>query len=86
MPKTKKPEPDAMAVNQDGQSLPMTPEEVRAHVFHIMKNPNGLGRIIALIIENGDDIAVPVFGPPSRETLEILKAAVRAYERTLRGH
>ncbi len=77
------PPPDAMAVNEDGTSLPMNPRQVQDHVSEILRNG---GEIMAVIVKRGDELAVPVFGPPSREILEILKVTVRAYERTLRGH
>jgi hypothetical protein len=73
-----------MAVDWEGKSLPMTGAEVRATVLRMID----AGDILAVIVQvppNGD-MAVQVFGPPSRELLDCLRQATKAYETALRGH
>lgn len=71
-----------MAVDMDGTPLAMSPEDVRAYVLRMVDE----GEIIAVIARHQDELAVQVFGPPSRKLLGILEDAVKAYRRVLRGH
>jgi hypothetical protein len=73
---------DDMAVDRDGAPLPYTPEQVRAIVTDALES----GEIQAVIIKKGDDLMVQVFGPPSRELLDVLETATRGYRRALKGH
>jgi hypothetical protein len=74
---------DNMAVDAKGNVLPYSPEEVE----QIMQKAIDKGNVMAAILKlpNGD-LAVQVFGPPSRALLEILETATAAYKRTLKGH
>lgn len=74
---------DDMAVDRDGNPLPYAPGEVRDIVLKMIDE----GDIVAAIVrgKNGD-IAVQVFGPPSRELLGVLEDAVKGYRRAIRGH
>jgi len=72
-----------MAVDQDGKSLPYTGVEVRAIIMKMIDE----GEIRAVIVETPDgNLAVQVFGPPSRQLLDVLETTTRAYRRALKGH
>lgn len=73
---------DDMAVDGNGNPLPYSPQEVRAIVLKMIDD----GDIQAVIVRVGDDLAVQVFGPPSRELLDVLETTTRAYRRALQGH
>jgi hypothetical protein len=73
---------DDMAVDGDGNSLPYTGPEVRDIVLKMVDE----GEIMAVILRKGEQLGVQVFGPPSKELLDILETTTRAYRRALRGH
>jgi hypothetical protein len=74
---------DDMAVDGQGNPLAYTPAEVRS----ILNEMLDTGEVIAVILRDRDGaLGVQVFGPPSRELLDVLQTATQAYRRTLRGH
>jgi len=74
---------DDMAIDAKGHPMPWTPEQVRAKVLQMIDE----GDIKAVIIEDAHgDLGVQVFGPPSRQLLDVLETATRAYRRVLKGH
>lgn len=74
---------DNMAVDADGHPLAYGPEEVRAIVLKMIDE----GEIMAVVVRaHSGDLAVQVFGPPSRDLLGALETATDAYRRVLKGH
>lgn len=74
---------DDMAVDGDGNPLPYAPAEVRQIVLKMIDE----GTILAVIMHSRTgELGVQVFGPPSRELLDILEQTTRAYRRVLKGH
>ncbi len=72
-----------MAFDGDGKTLPYSSTEVQAIVERAIQE----GRILAAIIEMPTgDLAVQVFGPPSRKLLEALETTTNAYRTAIRGH
>lgn len=85
-PRTPPPPGDAsddMAVDGDGRPLPHTPAETRSILAEMLDR----GEILAVILRDvNGDLGVQVFGPPSREILDVLMTTTKAYRRTLAGH
>ncbi len=72
-----------MAVDNKGNSLPYTSDEVAVIMAKALRD----GDVMAAILRMpSGDLAVQVFGPPSLELLDILETTTRAYRRTLQGH
>jgi hypothetical protein len=76
----KKIHPDSVAIDAEGKRLPFSPAEVQAFVQKMIADG---GEILAVIVKHGDDLACPVFGPPSRELLTVLETVTEAYRRAL---
>lgn len=74
---------DDIAIDSEGNPLPLAPTEVRAIVTKMIDD----GEIMAVVLraKNGN-LGVQVFGPPSRELLEVLETATTALRRALKGH
>lgn len=66
---------DDVAVDEEGNRLPFSPQRVREIVLQMIND----GQIEAVLIRvpNGE-IAVQVFGPPSQELLDVFNNAARA--------
>jgi hypothetical protein len=77
----KHPARDDVAIDPDGQILPMTPDAVRAYVLSMLED----GDILAVVIRSNEtgDVGVQVFGPPSQEVADILAAAARGFRQAL---
>jgi hypothetical protein len=77
------PRDDSMAIDERGRPLPMTSDQVNAHIRRMLDDG---GDIIACIIvgKNGD-IGMQVFGPPSKQLLDILETATASYRTALKG-
>jgi hypothetical protein len=72
-----------MAVDRHGNPLPYTSAEVATIMEIALRDGNVMAAILRM---PSGDLAVQVFGPPSRELLDILETTTRAYRRTLKGH
>lgn len=77
-----KPHPANMAVDGEGRSLALSPEEVRKTVERMLDD----GDIIAVLVRtpNGD-LAFQVFGEPCQELLDALEQLAAAYRTVLKG-
>lgn len=73
---------DDIALDGDGRQLSYSPAEVRAVVRKMLDE----GKIMAVVVDDGQKIGVQVFGPPSRELADVLQQAAQAYRRALRGN
>lgn len=74
---------DNMAIGADGRTLPYTSAEVDQIMMRALRDGDVMAAILRL--PNGD-LAIQVFGPPSKELLDILETTTKAYRRTLQGH
>ena len=73
---------DDFAIDHEGRPLPYDDQTIRTIVSKAMHE----GRALAVIIEDKNgDIAMPVFGPPSRKLLDILEQTTHAYRQALKG-
>lgn len=70
------------AIDREGRPLPHTSDETRAIVLKMIDE----GEIMAVVVRRGGDLGVQVFGPPTRELLDVLETATTAYRRALQGH
>lgn len=72
-----------IAVDEDGRVLPYESAEVTSKIREMLAD----GDLLAVVLRGKDgNVAVQVFGPPSRELEQALTTAARAYRRVLRGH
>lgn len=71
---------DDLALDTDGEPLPLSRAEVRARVVSMVDEGDVLAAIFRVA---SGDIAVQVFGPPSAELLDVLEAATRGYRAAL---
>lgn len=73
---------DNIAIGADGAPLPYSGEQVRDIVHEALRT----GTIRAVLVERDGALMFQVFGPPSRELLNILQQLTTAYARALKGH
>lgn len=71
-----------LGVDGEGRALPYSSEQVR----EIVADTLARGKLILVIGEVDDRIAMNVFGPPSRDTLSKLEQVCHAYRNMLRGY
>lgn len=74
---------DNVAIDADGRTLPYTSDQVRDVIARMIDE----GDLVAVIVRGKTgELAVQVFGPPSRELLALLEQATQAYRVAIRGH
>jgi hypothetical protein len=75
--------PYNMAIDEKGKALPFTPAEVT----EVSRKALEHGDVLAAVIElPSGDLAVQVYGPPSRKLVDVLETTLHAYKTALKGH
>lgn len=70
-----------IAVDVNGKPLPYSPSQVKSLCLDMIDK----GQILAVIVDDGKQIGIQVFGEPSREILDALETVTHAYRNALRG-
>jgi hypothetical protein len=71
-----------MAVDLDGNPIPLAPGDVRKMITKLLDE----GEILAYVVRRGDEVGVQVFGPPSMALVELLEQAVAGLRKATEGH
>jgi len=69
-----------VAMGADGHPLPISSDEVKAKALQAVDDGDLLCAVFKL---PSGDLSFQVFGPPSRELVELLKGAMAQYERAV---